>query len=379
MRRALLSFIFGCLAMACGSDVDPDSPGGGGSGGSGATTGVSTGGAGGRSSGGAGGAESTAGAGGTGTGGEAGGGGGPSAPVTADVLWHSASLDQVNVWQMSGTTEIGPGPVVQGSTAGDWQVIDAGDFDGDGNADVLWFSPTLSELAVWLMSGTDASVFGAGLTATAGWVPIGAGDFDGDGKSDVLWHNATTDQINVWLMDGVNVLDHGAVLQGAIGLGWKPVGAADFDADGKADVLWHNATLSQAAVWLMDGGAIKDNGLGIPATPGWNAVAAADFDGDGKADILWHDPTNDQINVWLMDGLTVVDNGIVLQGSVGLGWVPVAASDFDGDGKADVLWFSESLAAIAVWLMNGTALETPGAAIQATPGFAAIAAGDFSP
>jgi membrane-bound lytic murein transglycosylase B len=38
------------------------------------------------------------------------------------------------------------------------------------------------------------------------------------------------------------------------GLSWTPVRAADFNGDGKADILWQN-TDGSLAIWLMNGGA----------------------------------------------------------------------------------------------------------------------------
>jgi hypothetical protein len=37
------------------------------------------------------------------------------------------------------------------------------------------------------------------------------------------------------------------------GLSWTPIRAADFNGDGKADILWQN-TDGSLAIWLMDGG-----------------------------------------------------------------------------------------------------------------------------
>ncbi len=34
---------------------------------------------------------------------------------------------------------------------------------------------------------------------------------------------------------------------------WKMVGAADFNSDGKPDLLWRNTANGQNAVWYMDG------------------------------------------------------------------------------------------------------------------------------
>jgi hypothetical protein len=40
-------------------------------------------------------------------------------------------------------------------------------------------------------------------------------------------------------------------------VGWKVMDAADFDGDGKADMLWWNSTTGDVNLWLMNGGTVK--------------------------------------------------------------------------------------------------------------------------
>ena len=69
------------------------------------------------------------------------------------------------------------------------------------------------------------------------WHVIGAGDFNGDGKADILWQN-DNGTAAIWLMDGTNSLG------GAVGSNPGPPGTidgtGDFNGDGKADILWQN-------------------------------------------------------------------------------------------------------------------------------------------
>ena len=37
------------------------------------------------------------------------------------------------------------------------------------------------------------------------WVIVETGDFDGDGEADLLWRDATTGAVAIWFMDGVAV------------------------------------------------------------------------------------------------------------------------------------------------------------------------------
>jgi hypothetical protein len=43
------------------------------------------------------------------------------------------------------------------------------------------------------------------------WKAIGSGDFDDDGQSDILFQNASTDQVSIWEMNGSQLVVGGAV------------------------------------------------------------------------------------------------------------------------------------------------------------------------
>ena len=39
----------------------------------------------------------------------------------------------------------------------------------------------------------------------SGWRIAQVGDANGDGNADVIWHNRSTGQVAVWLMDGLTL------------------------------------------------------------------------------------------------------------------------------------------------------------------------------
>jgi hypothetical protein len=85
-----------------------------------------------------------------------------------------------------------------------WKIVSTGDFNRDGNTDVLWHNPNTGVLSVWLLN-SQGIVIG---TQTVGSIPppppwrvVGAGDFNRDGNTDVLWHNPNTGVLSAWLLD----------------------------------------------------------------------------------------------------------------------------------------------------------------------------------
>ena len=43
-------------------------------------------------------------------------------------------------------------------------------------------------------------------THPAGWTAVGAGDFDGDGVNDIMWFNRSTGHIENWILIAFAVL-----------------------------------------------------------------------------------------------------------------------------------------------------------------------------
>jgi glucose/arabinose dehydrogenase len=218
------------------------------------------------------------------------------------------------------------------------------DFNGDGEADILW-QHTSGTRAIWLMNGTThTSSANLGAVPTS-WNIVGSGDFNRDGETDILWQNTSGARL-IWLMNGV--VHTGSVSLGVVATSWNIVGSADFNGDGSADILWQNGSGARA-IWLMNGTTYGSSAYLESVAPSWSIAGSGDFNGDGDPDILWQHSSGARV-IWLMNGVVHISS--VSLGTVATSWKIVGSADFNGDEETDILW-QHSSGARALWIMNG--------------------------
>ena len=209
----------------------------------------------------------------------------------SDLLWRDAT-GSTAVWVMDGSSIVGSGYLnVNGTIIApdpSWSVVGMGDFNGDKFSDLIWRNAATGELAEWqlhssdIIGSADVNNGSVGLRPDSSWTIAAVGDFNADGDADLLWRNSNG-TVSEWLMRGSTVADGSAVtLNGSavnVAANWQVVEIGDFNGDGSSDILWRDSGTGATAEWLMTGNVVTaqisltSNGTAVNPDPSWSVQA----------------------------------------------------------------------------------------------------------
>jgi hypothetical protein len=235
-----------------------------------------------------------------------------------------------------------------------WNVVGAGDFNGDGRDDLLWrhFDGTISNWLGTATGGFTINDANAWATISNAWKIVGTGDVNGDGIDDIIWRHLEGTLSN-WLGTeaGSFTINDGAAFTN-VSTDWQVTGTGDFNGDGHDDILWRhsNGTISNWLGTAAGGFTINDANAWTTAPTDWFVTRTGDFDGDGREDILWRHSSG-TISTWLADssgGFTPNDANAMI--GVPLSWSVWDTGDFNGDGRDDILWRNFNSNQFTNWL-----------------------------
>lgn len=266
--------------------------------------------------------------------------GNPDLVVSALFLTGGFSFTPgVKVVRGSAQGEFGPDPLFP--TTNHPNALAVGDYDGDGHLDVVGSQNGLANLA--LLRGDGAGNLSAPITiGTDPYTGMVGGDFNGDHRPDIaLLKHPSVDEVHVFTSRGAVGFDGPFVT--ALSTPATSLLSGDFNGDGISDLLVLQGSGVSPLLGTPYGVFSPQAAVPLASSPG--SGVAARFNGDTHLDVALATTSfgSESIVTLLGNGA----GGFAVGPPLPLEVQGLAAGDFDADGKTDLVGGGGEIAMLA--------------------------------
>jgi len=279
-------------------------------------------------------------------------------------------------------------PPASYATGNSPRMVAIADYNGDGKLDLA--TVNYGDQTVSILLGTGTGTFGTHTdfaTKQQGCVSVAAGDLRNKGPIDLVMGCQTLGQVVVMLGNGNGTFK--APKDYSVPAGVDTVLLGDFNGDGKLDVaVTNDETTGMVSVLTGTGsGTLQKTVASFGTNFGPMGLAAADFNGDGKLDLVTADAGSPfgvvigNISVLLSNGKSLfagrTDYNVSSASTTGA-YTGLAAGDLTGDGKIDLAVPVTYASQLSLLFGTGSGTFKPFSTITLPTNANAVAIGDFN-
>lgn len=254
--------------------------------------------------------------------------------TTGDVMWNDANQDNQPHAQVFFGDGKGNFPTAGPALDLNSNFYAAGDFNGDGKADLASIDGSTFEILIGKGDGTFASPVSYAVGANP--VFVLQRDLNGDGKKDIIVVNQASNDVSILLGNG----DGTFLPQKTSAAGTAPVAAitGDFNRDGKIDIAV--ASSAGISVLLGNGNGTFQAEKTYPATGSVTGIVEAPLRQDGIEDLIGIVPASQRFVV--LPGTGTGSFGAPVVFPLDRPPTQMVAGDFNHDGATDLAFLAIS-------------------------------------
>jgi hypothetical protein len=288
----------------------------------------------------------------------------------SDLLLRNTATGLLTAWNVFPTATVRTF-TSGGRTTGVWDVLDSGDYDGDGRSDLLWHDAVSGRVQLCRSDGASAGLCADFMFLPTGWSLIGLGDTDGDGRRDVLLRTEQGAAQFVCLGTGSSLSICGASFGSFPDSSWRLLAPGDVDGDQRADLVFHEVgtgLVLACGVRRTSVGAcntLLSLGAGMVVTP------IGDATGDGLGELVVRDAAGAVTIVCSLAGGRL--RGCAALAGIEPRWTLVGAGDYDGDGRADLVLRDAAAGLVRIDRLFGLAAKGPSVYLPANASYRVLA------
>lgn len=123
-----------------------------------------------------------------------------------DLYWRNDRNGANGIWYLNEDYTTRAKVAITGQDNPNWQLAAVDDMNSDDVPDLIWRNENTGSNGVWLMGGEAGQEVTEIVTLdeelNPNWTIRGTGDFNGDGNADLIWRNTANGNNGVWVYNG---------------------------------------------------------------------------------------------------------------------------------------------------------------------------------